>query len=139
MATSALKHMDSSPEEKLPAYTAAFLVKLFALLGVRPALDRCISCGEERATDSADTVSFSFEDGGYVCENCGAGFERVRLDNATLQWASVLLGSTFDEIDQMDIPLEASFAVLHFANQWLRESQHINSKALSQLLSCGLF
>ena len=139
MATAALNHMDTAPDDKLPAYTAAFLVKLFALLGVRPQLNHCISCGAERNASFQGDVSVSIVDGGFLCEDCATKYERVLVNNACLQWASVLMGSTFNEIDEMDVPVEASFAVLHFSNQWLRESQHINSKALNQLLTCGFF
>lgn len=139
MATSALDHMDALPEERMPSITAAFLIKLFALLGVRPQLTHCIVCGEERPQEASGEVFFSFADGGYICNSCQPTSERVRTDNATLTWAQVLLGATFDEVAAMDVAPEASFAVLQFANQYLRESQHINSKALNQLLSCGLF
>lgn len=138
MASSALAHLDKSPEETMPAFTAAFLLKLFALLGVRPQLDACISCGNPLPTNST-TCYFSFIDGGYVCQDCATSFERVRIDTTTLQWAATLLGSTFDAIAALKVPLNASFAVLHFANQWLRDTQSINSKALNQLLTCGLF
>ena len=165
MTTSALSHLDGASEEFLPSITAAFLVKLFALLGVRPVLDRCISCGapfedgattrrSEGADESPDprlapapspngalneTVAFSFADGGYICANCESGFDRVQLEAETLRWAQALLGSTFDDVVETKVPVDASFAVLHFAHRWLRETQNINSRALNELFACGLF
>ncbi len=156
MSSAALAHFDGIAEEQMPAITAAFLIKLFALLGIRPVLDHCISCGLELAhvaknngangaqqhgneTGSEQFVGFSFSDGGYVCEACGNSFDRVQIEAETLRWAQVFLGATFDEIVEMQVPVEASFAVLHFAHRWLRETQNINSKALNQLLTCGLF
>ncbi|MBQ9020738.1 MAG: DNA repair protein RecO [Eggerthellaceae bacterium] len=145
MATSALAHFDGVVEEYMPAITAAFLIKLFALLGVRPVLDRCISCGKAldetiQASKGSDVlVAFSFLDGGYVCGACRNTLDCVQIEAESLRWAQVLLGATFDEILAMKVPVEASFAVLHFCNRWLRETQNINSKALNQLLTCGLF
>ena len=139
MSSAALSHFDGLAEEHMPAITAAFLMKLFALLGIRPVLDHCISCGASYSDATDQLVGFSFSDGGYVCEACGNSFDRVQIEADTLRWAQVLLGATFDEINEMQVPIEASFAVLHFAHRWLRESQNINSKALNQLLTCGLF
>ncbi len=160
MSVAALAHFEDAAEEQMPAITAAFLVKLFALLGIRPVLDHCISCGvsfgdgvkmrqscptfapspnEANETDTQQLVGFSFSDGGYVCDACGNSFDRVQIEAETLRWGQVLLGATFDEICEMKVPIEASFAVLHFAHRWLRETQNINSKALNQLLTCGLF
>ncbi|MBQ9068263.1 MAG: DNA repair protein RecO [Eggerthellaceae bacterium] len=139
MASSALSHMDDAPEQVLPSLTGAFSLKLLALLGVRPQLDRCVVCGSSIEEECDAEAFFSFDDGGYVCGRCSSAFERVRLDRDTLKWAHLLLRSTFDEVVAERVPTDASFAVLHVVNQWLRETQSVNSKALAQLLSCGLF
>lgn len=139
MSSAALSHMDVAQEPQMPAVTAAFLVKLFALLGVRPQLDRCIACGSALDAHRGESASFSFVDGGYVCDACRGGIDRVQIETETLRWARALLGSTFDEVLEMQIPLDASFGVLHFAHRWLRETQNVNSKALNELLTCGLF
>ncbi len=139
MSSSALAHFDDAREDQMPSLTAAFLVKLFALLGVRPQLNLCVGCGQPLSDDANSLAGFSFDDGGYVCESCATGFERVRIERSTLQWAAAFLGSTFDEVLAFDADANASFGVLHFANRWLRETLSVNSKALNQLLTCGLF
>lgn len=139
MATSALSHIEIAADEEMPAFTAAFLIKLFALLGVRPQLDTCISCGANVVAGASGMIDFSFLEGGVLCSDCATKHDRVRLEARTLGWARVLLGSTFDQILEQHVAPDASFAVLHFAHRWLRDTQSINSKALNQLLSCGLF
>lgn len=139
MTASALQHIDSSSEEASPSITAAFLIKLFAILGFRPQLDSCVFCGEERDSQSAGQVYVSFADGGYVCSSCAASAQGVYFENTTLSWASLLLASTFDGVVEQNVPVAASFEVLHFAHRWLRETQNINLKSLNQLFTCGLF
>lgn len=139
MTASALQHIDTAAEEHSVAITAAFLVKLFAILGFRPQLDSCVFCGVKRNSESTGRAYVSFADGGYVCSSCAASTQGVYFDNAVLSWTSLLLASTFDKVLEQNVAVAASFDVLHFAHQWLRETQHINSKALNQLLTCGLF
>ncbi len=43
----------------------AYQVKLLALSGTMPVLDRCVVCGEEKPAHS-----FSIREGGVVCEDC---------------------------------------------------------------------
>lgn len=139
MATSALSHIEDAEHASMLAITAAFLMKLFALLGVRPRMESCISCGQAPAEDKGGFVAFSFSEGGVVCENCAPRHDHVRLEAKTIGWAQFMLGATFDAVLERGIPVEASFATLQFAHRWLRETQSVNLKALNQLLVCGLF
>ena len=144
MSSSALGHIEEAPEPIKPSITAAFLVKLFAIMGVRPQVRRCVSCGAQAPgvseTGGADgQVDFSFLDGGYLCPQCASRHDHVRLDANTLLWVDSLLGATFDQVVEMQVDPGTAFSVLHFGNRWLRDTQAINSKALNQLLTCGLF
>lgn len=141
MTTSALSHIENAPDAGKPAFTAAFLVKLFAVLGIRPQVRMCVSCGAAfpESPQPGQSADFSFIDGGYVCPNCSARHEHVRLDASTLLWTNALLGSTFDQIGALNVDLGTSFSILEFSHRWLRDTQSINSKALNQLLTCGLF
>lgn len=47
---------------------AGFFWKLLALEGLRPVVDRCVSCGAE-----GDLVSFDLNEGGVLCRSCRRG------------------------------------------------------------------
>lgn len=47
---------------------AAFLWKLLALEGLRPVVEGCASCGEDR-----ELVAFDVEAGGFLCRTCRSG------------------------------------------------------------------
>ena len=49
------------------------------------------------------------------------------------------MGSTFAEIDGLDVPPSTSFAVLRFCQQWAHEHVGANLKSLNFLFTCGLF
>jgi DNA repair protein RecO (recombination protein O) len=46
----------------------AFFLKLLALEGAGPVLDRCASCGE-----ATELVAFDIHEGGALCRNCRRG------------------------------------------------------------------
>ena len=48
----------------------AFTLRLLDLLGHRPRLDRCVGCGRPLGTAG---VAFDADQGGVVCDRCGAG------------------------------------------------------------------
>ncbi len=51
-----------------PLTVPAFFWKLLASEGVRPELDRCVSCGED-----APLVAFDMDHGGALCRSCRSG------------------------------------------------------------------
>lgn len=140
MSCSALAHMTSAPPNQVPGYTAAFLLKLFGMLGLRPNFQECVVCGVDVDTRSnVNHVSFSYADGGVLCTDCAAGAGSVQVEATTLQWAQTLMMSTFDDIGLMDVLPGISFSVLHLCHAWLRENMGMNLKSMNYLLSCGLF
>jgi DNA repair protein RecO (recombination protein O) len=56
------------PESALPAVTIAFELQVAGLLGYRPRLDRCASCGQPLSPRRL----FSPARGGLLCDACGA-------------------------------------------------------------------
>ena len=56
------------PEPALPAVTIAFELQVAGLLGYRPRLDRCASCGQPLSPRRL----FSPARGGLLCDACGA-------------------------------------------------------------------
>lgn len=140
MAVSVLDHMDRAEAFGSPALTAAFLVKLFSLLGLQPSLKECIACGEPiDAGTAADDIDFSYLDGGVLCPTCAPAHESVRVPAATIAWVQAMRASTFDEIEALGVDPAVSFAVLHLCHRWLREHMGMNLKSMNYLLTCGLF
>lgn len=140
MAQAVLQHLSNTQPAHAPAFTAAFLLKLFTMLGLQPNLRTCVSCGSAVDTSHADCdVDFSYLDGGLLCRQCAPQHESVRVSAATIEWAFALMMATFDEIEQLDAGPDVSFAVLHLCHRWLREHMGMNLKSMNYLLTCGLF
>ncbi len=77
-----------------PAICAAWLLKAFAFLGIRPSLDRCCVCGEPLACEVGELgpsnhKAFSCSEGGVVCDACRVS-DVAGLAPETLSWASAL-------------------------------------------------
>ena len=140
MSVAALSSLESSPVESCPIYTAAFLLKLVAMLGFRPSFTQCIACGELiNLTQIQGGVAFSYPDGGLICDDCRTGFETTVIDAALLAWAQVLLFSPFCDLEQLDVNRDLLFSLLQFCQTYLRENLSVNLKSLHYLFSCGLF
>lgn len=140
MTESILDHLSTCEEIVLCPLTAAYLLKLFALLGFRPSLDTCIDCGQSLLEDNpTDEVRFSYIDGGALCYDCAASHVHVALSLHTLNWAHALSLMTFDEVEQADCDIDTAFHVLHLCHSWLRGALGVNLKSMNFLLSCGLF
>ena len=140
MSCAALDRLEGVDIELAPSISAAFLLKLVAMLGFRPSLSECICCAQPVDAASCDaTLAFSFSYGGVVCPHCANAFETTRVDPRVVSWSQALLCSTFEQVEALRMLPESSFAVLHFMQTWLRENLSTNLKSLSFLLSCGLF
>ena len=74
-----------------------------------------------------------------MCPACRGAAEAVMVPASTLGWCRALLGSTFAEIEGMDVDPSASFAALRFCQQWVREHVGANLRSLGFLFTCGLF
>jgi DNA repair protein RecO (recombination protein O) len=81
----ALRALDGAPRDP-SVLLDAFLLKLMALEGYRPALAECAGCGR-----GVPLPSFSVARGGGLCARCRSGDESV-LDAATMPLLAALLG-----------------------------------------------
>jgi len=88
---------DAAPAELVPA----FLLRLAEVVGVRPSLDVCASCGRADHLDR-----FSFGGGGVVCSRCGADGS-VRLRAGVVASLAALRGLPFTALPVFDPPLIA--------------------------------
>jgi DNA repair protein RecO (recombination protein O) len=81
----ALRALDGAPRDP-SVVLDAFLLKLMALEGYRPALAECAGCGR-----TAALRCFSIVRGGGLCDRCRSG-EESTLDRATMPLLAALLG-----------------------------------------------
>lgn len=136
MSEVALSSLDACDLSHGPAICAAHALKTFAFTGFAPTFSCCGVCGGDFA--HTPRVAFSMASGGALCDACPAS-DAIMVSAAHLQWAHVLLHSTFAQIDEMEIDQESVFGVLHLAQGW--SSYHLSTrlKSLGFLFSCGLF
>ena len=85
----ALRALDGRPRDP-SVVLDAFLLKLMALEGYRPALAECAGCGAR-----GQPRCFSIARGGGLCERCRTG-EESTLDAATMPLLAALLGDDLD-------------------------------------------
>ena len=81
----ALRALDRAPRDP-SVLLDAFLLKLMALEGYRPALAECAGCGR-----TAPLRCFSIVRGGGLCDRCRSGQEST-LDRDTMPLLAALLG-----------------------------------------------
>ena len=138
MADAALEHLAHIDPAHAVVVPAAYLIKHVSLLGVRPGLFQCVTCGVDVRTQ-ASTTPFSIEDGGVLCPECARERACIHLGTRMLGNCRLLLGSTFDQVVENPLAAQDAFDVLGFEHRWLRDQLGVSSKALQQLLSCTLF
>ena len=85
----ALRALDGGPRDP-SVVLDAFLLKLMALEGYRPALAECAGCGAK-----GQPRCFSIARGGGLCERCRTGQEST-LDAGTMPLLAALLGDDLD-------------------------------------------
>ena len=141
LTEAALDALDGALAPQAPAVCAAHLLKALAFSGLRPSLSSCAVCGADvpGGAEAGTVVPLSFCEGGVVCPACRPSVEAQGVPAATVAWCSALMGSTFAEIAELDVPPSASFAVLRFCQQWAHEHVGANLKSLNFLFTCGLF
>lgn len=75
---------------KYPLLVAiSYLAKMMNLAGYALEINRCVRCGNKK-----NIVTFTFEEGGYVCEDCVQESDRFDLNKDQLLLIRVLAGST---------------------------------------------
>jgi DNA repair protein RecO (recombination protein O) len=72
----------------------AFFLKLLALEGLRPVVDRCVSCGAGAGDPSVALVAYSDMDGGVLCASCRRG---VAISPEALDLLRLVLGGRLGE------------------------------------------
>lgn len=140
MAEAFLDHVDEGANETSLALCAAALLKIIALLGFKPSLDSCVQCGSMVSLEDASrTVTFSFTDGGVVCESCRTAYDSMEIDVPTIAWAHHFLYATFAEIVCEPIDETVVLRVLQFSQQWVLMHAGVRLKSLDSLMTSGVY
>jgi DNA repair protein RecO (recombination protein O) len=167
LANEALRCVGAVPSEGVALIAAAAVLKMAAQLGFRPSLGECVCCGtalgatradgdgiaparEATAFVALDTLAFSFEQGGVICDTCfheqieqaEQGEQQLegdyqRQSTQLITWVDALLTSRFVELETYVDAKHADLgrALLEFAREWLRFHLVSRLKSLDFLLS----
>lgn len=141
-SSTAFNTLETVTVESAPAIAAAHLLKTLAFAGLRPGLNGCTVCGapiDLSSTAEAAPLRFSFSEGGVVCSACARSCETFPVRADAVAWAHLLLMSSFSDLAERSIPLDASFAALRLVQGLVREHVGARLKSLEFLFSCGLF
>jgi DNA repair protein RecO (recombination protein O) len=150
LACEALRCIGAVPDEGVALITAAAILKIAAQSGVRPSLGQCALCGSElihpvqsivETENTPDsTLSFSFEQGGIICDLClpdlteeGSTFISTHL----IEWTEVLITSRFVDLESFADQEHTALGVrlLEFSREWVRFHLVPRIKSLDFLLS----
>ena len=119
---------------QLDFVVAAYAFKLLAHGGWNPTLDRCVACGDEKAS------RFSVMQGGVLCESCASSVEGAEpIDSRELSLLRALIAYTFDELLGLEPDGPSAALMLSFAHAWaathldarLRAFEFFSGNALS--------
>ena len=105
--------------------TAIIELKMLDYLGIRPVIDKCVSCG-----NSDDIVTISSYKGGYLCKNC-IGTEKV-LNIKTLKLIRMFYYINISKISKIDISSNIMKEINNFIDDYYDRyaGLYLKSKAL---------
>ena len=117
-----LRTLPSEDPPLVPLLLCAFLLKAFAFSGFKPNLDACTRCDEPVVLSTEDAcshrVSFSYIEGGVVCDSCRASTETISIEDRLIGWLRVLLMCKLEDIGKMECDERTAFELLSFCQQW---------------------
>lgn len=101
LADATLTALEDAPYDRLVVLVVAFLVKVMAMQGYRPHLDRCVSCGGT----AVGGRFFSLSAGGVLCPGCVRGVSSpVRFSEEGRRLLVEVLGARMADIAHREQP-----------------------------------
>lgn len=140
MTSVALDILMSADVEGIPNILSAYLLKIMALNGMRPILDRCVICGDtifdgsEEGHHANVDIRFSYSDGGPICGNCPKDPGSVWIPKDVVYLADLLIRSTFEKISRMRVDRDSSFELVQFCRQWIAMHLGCNLRSLTYFI-----
>lgn len=111
---------------------AAYLLKAASIAGCKPCISTCSVCGSPLMSQK-DSVRFSFDEGGVVCDACRSSMNCEYVSRNSIDWAKYLITSTFEDISQTTGHSQ-NLDLVDFAARWISHQLGIRIKSLSSLL-----
>lgn len=139
LSCAAFDALDRCDGAHVPFICAAHILKVLAVLGVRPILDACALCGNPLPPLlEVPQTAFSYREGGRICDTCRGqvvgGLDAV--DASVLSWVQALIGATFAQIAAMDIgdggagSDDLAHALMRFCEAWTKTHLDLRLKSL---------
>lgn len=136
MTEEALRILEGAPERITPLLVSAFLLKITALLGMRPSFSLCAGCGTPLGDTPSEQVRFSYRDGGALCRDCSRLMDSVKMPAQVLIRAHEVLMGTFEDMSAWK-PDACDEDVLQLSLQWF--TNQTASRLRSSATFCDLF
>lgn len=115
MLVKALELLDTS-SKGFYSLILAFQIKLIAMLGYRPELRCCVSCGNQ----SSEEWKFSLEESGMLCKQCFfVDPYAIGVSLSLMKYAYDFLYLSFEEVMKIKISMEQFEALFSVLNRYL--------------------
>lgn len=96
------------------ALTSIYELKLLSFLGIRPNVDGCSICGNQK-----NIITISTNSGGYICQNCYHGGKIYT--NKTIQLVRMFISIEINQISKLDIKKETKRELNEFITDYYDE------------------
>ena len=127
-----LSSLGSSQQAYQLASSASVLLKGSAILGFRPQLASCVSCGAPIDGEAPRTM-VSFEDGGYLCDGCLGFSSAVPVGTDTVMWSQWLIANPFSAIQDSMLDDQTALDIFDFAVSWAENIFDMRLKSAKSL------
>lgn len=94
--------------------TSIYELKLLDFLGIRPNVDGCSICGNQK-----NIITISTNSGGYICQNCYHGGKIYT--NKTIQLVRMFISIDINQISKLDIKKETKRELNEFITDYYDE------------------
>lgn len=106
--------------------TAAYELKLISMLGYKPNLKHCLSCGKEIKADS----EFSIKEGGLFCHECVNYGSGINVTYGEILTMERILKSKFENIDSVEVNKKVLQLIRNFLFYYIGKDDFTTLKLL---------
>ncbi len=125
MTVSVLKYL-SEFKKDYDKLTAAYELKLISMLGYKPTLSHCISCGGEMKANA----KFSIQEGGLFCNECVNYGNGINVTYGEILTLDRILRSKFENINSIDVTANILNLIRNFLFYYIGKDNFTTLKLL---------
>ncbi|HMM00601.1 MAG TPA: DNA repair protein RecO [Bacilli bacterium] len=107
-----------------------YLATAIKVAGFGPEVDQCVICGSKRKI-----VGFSFEEGGFICQNCAYESQIEQRSTHLLNMYRYAFKISPDDICRVSFEAKDNLLILSELNQYLSDSLGIKLKKYNDFIS----